>query len=267
MVGQGGLGWILRPWNMPLASLLGIALPFCCTGCAGLWDEVTSRDFRLKEHFKASPPPLEVLQTSTDGDKRSKALAKLKEPQQSGGTSDQQDLVIKVLVDAATNDRQSLCRIRAIECLRNFKDPRAVEGLKEAYYRAGSFNPEIASVIRAQSLEALGITSNPEALELLVKVANEPTVVGAEQDRQMKIADRPAAARALGHFPEGDASNALVNILRQDKDVAIRDVARTSLVKMTGHKAPPDARLWEEYLAKDQAHHDSTWIKLTNFWK
>ena len=158
-----------KPAISRMAGLI-LPLPLMLGGCASFWDEVTSRDFSLKEKFQPAKPPLEVLQTTTDGDKRAKALAQLNEPLRHGGTQEQQDLVVKVLVDAATTDRQSLCRLRAIESMKKFKDPRVVEGLKEAYYRAGSFNPEIASVIRAQSLEALGATGNPEAVELLVKV-------------------------------------------------------------------------------------------------
>lgn len=255
-----------KPAISRMAGLI-LPLPLMLGGCASFWDEVTSRDFSLKEKFQPAKPPLEVLQTTTDGDKRAKALAQLNEPLRHGGTQEQQDLVVKVLVDAATTDRQSLCRLRAIESMKKFKDPRVVEGLKEAYYRAGSFNPEIASVIRAQSLEALGATGNPESVELLVKVANEPAVVGAEQDRQMKIDERTAAARALGNFREGDASVALLNILKADKDVALRDTARSSLQKITGHKAPADARMWEEYLAKDPASRESSWFRLASFWK
>lgn len=251
----------------PMASCVCAVLPMVSCGCAGFWDEVTSRDFSFKEKFQPAKPPLEILQTSTDGDKRAKALAEISEPIKHGGTQEEQDLVVKVLVDAATTDRKPLCRMRAIEGMKKFKDPRVVEGLKEAYYRAGSFNPEIASVIRCQALEALGSTKNPDAVELLVKVANEPAVVGAEQDRQMKIDERTAAARALGNFPEQEAAPALVNILKSDKDVALKDVAKQSLEKITGHKAPADARTWEEYLAKAPAQRESSWFKLMGFWK
>lgn len=264
---QKGRAWMFDSAKPAISRLAGLLLPFCMGGCATFWDDVTSREFSIKDKFQPTKPPIEVLQTSTDGDKRSKALSQLNEPLRHGGNQEQQDLVVKILVDAATTDRQSLCRLRAIESMKKFKDPRVVEGLKEAYYRAGSFNPEIATVIRAQSLESLGVTANPEAIELLVKVANEPAVVGAEQDRQMKIDERTAAARALGNFKEGEASAALVQILKADKDVALRDVARSSLQKMTGHKAPAEAQVWEEYLAKDPASRESSWFRLASFWK
>ena len=126
------------------------------SGCATFWDDVTSREFKFNEMFQPAAPPLQVLETSQDGDKRAKALARLKEPMRHGGTQAEQDTVVKVLVDSATSERQALCRIRALESLRSFHDPRAVEGIKEAYYRAGSFNPDMASVVRIQALEALG---------------------------------------------------------------------------------------------------------------
>lgn len=83
----------------------------------------------------------------------------------------------------------------------------------------------------------------------------------------MKIDERTAAARALGNFPEPEAAPALVNILKSDKDVALKDVAKQSLQKITGHKAPADARVWEEYLAKAPNQRESSWFKLMGFWK
>ena len=98
------------------------------------------------------------------------------------------------------------------------------------------------------------------------------TVAGHDVDLAIAAVDRhagpePAAARALGNFKEGEASAALVQILKADKDVALRDVARSSLQKMTGHKAPAEAQVWEEYLAKDPASRESSWFRLASFWK
>ena len=46
----------------------------------------------------------------------------------------------------------------------------------------------------------------------------------------------------------GRASEALLDVLRREKDVALRDRAAESLQKITGKKLPPDAQAWEAEL-------------------
>jgi hypothetical protein len=224
-----------------------VALAGCGLGGCATWDDVTSRDFSLHAYFH-KPDPLVVLRDSTDGDKRHDALLALREPMQFGGTQEQQEMVVQVLTAAATSDRSALCRQAAIQALRNFKDPRAAEALKEAYYRAGSFNPETATVIRCQALVALGDTGQPTAVETLVKVLREPPVEGAEVDRQQKMDERIAAARALGKFKHYQSTEALVEVLRTEQDVALRDRAHDSLKLATGKDLPPDAQAWADFL-------------------
>ena len=232
-----------------LACLFPLLLPFslCTAGCSNFWDEVTSRDFDVKNLY-SKPNPLVVLKESTDGDKRAAALRSLHEPKQVGGSAAEQDLVVQVLTTAAANERQALCRLAAIHALGGFKDPRAVEALRNAYYNASSFPADTATVIRCQALTALGETGNPAAVELLARVVQEPPVEGAEEDRQQKLDERIAAARALGHFKHYQATGALVRVLRTEKDVALRDRAHESLEVATGKKLPPDARAWEQFL-------------------
>jgi hypothetical protein len=217
-------------------------------GCANFWDEVTSRDFHFKEMFDKKPDPLWVIRNSPDGDKRAKALRALQEPLGHGGSSEEQEVVVPVLLYAAAKDTQPLCRLAAIQSLRKFKDPRAVDGLKEAYYRAGSFNAETANVIRCQALDALGETANPSAVEFLVQVLREPPVEGPDPDRQQKLDERIAAAHALGHFKSYQATESLVGVLRTDHDVALRQRATESLQAATGKDFPPDYRLWSDFL-------------------
>jgi hypothetical protein len=217
-------------------------------GCANFWDEVTSRDFHFKDVFAQRPDPLWVVRNSPDGDKRAKALRALQEPLAHGGTAEQQEVVVQVLLYAAAKDTQPLCRLAAVQSLRTFKDPRAVEGIKDAYYRAGSFNPETANVIRCQALEALGETGSPAAVDLLVQVLREPPVEGPDPDRQQKLDERIAAAHALGHFKSYQATEALVGVLRTDQDVALRQRANESLQAATGKDFPADARVWADFL-------------------
>jgi hypothetical protein len=228
-------------WLLPL-TFLG------SSGCADFWDEVTARDFTLKGYFSAKPDPLVVLRDSTDGNKRAMALAALREPNQFGGTQEQQDVVVKVLISAATQDRQPWCRRAAITSLANFKDPRVADALREAYYSAGSFSPEIATRLRCEALEALGKGGNPAAVDFLVKVLREPPVEGAEQDKQQKTDERISAARALGHFNHYQGAAALVEVLKSEQDVALRESARVSLVAATGKDMPADAKAWDDLL-------------------
>ncbi len=226
-------------------------LPFACLGaggCADFWDEVTAKNFSVKGYFGAKPDPLLVLRDSTDGNQRAKALGSLREPLQFNGTQEQQDVVVKVLVAAAVQDRQPWCRRAAIASLANFKDPRVPDALRDAYYAAGSFNPEIATQLRCQSLEALGSVGNPVSVDFLVKVLREPPVEGAEQDKQQKTDERISAARALAHFNHYQGTSALVDVLRTEQDVSLRESARQSLVAATGRDLPADAKVWDDLL-------------------
>jgi HEAT repeat protein len=236
-----------------IVGLLPFALcPLLC-GCAGFWDEVTSRDFTVQSLFVKSSP-LVVLRDSKDGDKRAKAYAALREPKQNGGTPEEQEMVIQLLSTAAVSERQSLCRVAAIESLGHFKDPRAVEALKTAYERANSFPPDQANRIRCQALTALGETGNPAAVDFLVRVVQQPPIdphKGTEQDKQHVTDERIAAARALGHFSHYQATEALLSVLQKDKDVALRDRAHESLQMATGKKLPADPKAWDEVLHRE----------------
>ena len=218
-------------------------------GCASsLWDEVSSREFSVKTYFEARPDPLVVLRDSHDGDKRAKALRALREPNQSGGSEEEQNVVVDILTTAASSESQPLCRLAAIQSLRSFKDARAVKGLEDAYYHAGRFPPDTATVIRCQALEALGETGNPAAVETLARVLQEPPVDGAEADRQQSLDVRVAAARALGHFKQFQATEALWKVLQGELDVALRDRAAESLQLATGRDFGPDAKKWGDFL-------------------
>jgi HEAT repeat protein len=222
-----------------LALMLG-------SGCAG-WDEFSIREMNF-EVFRDPPEPLVVLRDSKDGTKRRRAIALLHEPLANGGSQEEQDVVVKVLCFTAANDSQAPCRMAAIDVLRKFKDPRAVDGLKEAYYRAGNLTPESATVVRMLALGALGDTRNPAAVDTLVRVLREPPTEGPNVDRQQKLGERIAAARALGKFSQYQATTALAEVLRTEKDVALRARVHESLVSITGRDLPPDAQAWTEFL-------------------
>jgi hypothetical protein len=85
-------------------------------------------------------------------------------------------------------------------------------------------------------------------VELLVQVLREPPVEGPDPDRQQKLDERIAAAHALGHFKNYQATEALVGVLRTDQDVALRQRTNESLQTVTGKDFPADAQVWAEFL-------------------
>jgi len=234
-----------RRWGAGLAGVALTSLGLC--GCAGFWDEVTSNDFDVSDFF-SRPNPLLVLHDSTDGDKRAQALSTLREPKQNGGTDQEQDFVVTLLVTAASNERQPLCRLKAINSLGHFKDPRAVKGLEDAYYKAATFPTDTAATIRCQAITAMGATMNPEAVPILVRFVRQKPVEGTEQEKRQNLDERIAAARALGNFQQYQATEALVAVLQNDKDVALRDCAHDSLKTITGKDLPADGKAWEAFL-------------------
>ena len=190
--------WQNECWQRLLAAAVLACLGI--TGCRGALDDFSFKDFEFRTAF-TKPDPLVVLRDSTDGDKRAWALGVLTEPKLKGGSDKDQDAVVQILSQAAVSENHILCRLAAIQSLSHFKDPRAVEGLKEAYYRASSMTPENATVVRCAALTALGRTGSPAALDLLVKVVGEPPVKGDTVAAQQSLDLRIAAARATRQLP------------------------------------------------------------------
>jgi hypothetical protein len=249
---RGRLRWLLGPLG---AVLLGLS------GCVFI-DDFSLKNFSF-EDFRDPPDPLNTVRNSKDGNLRARALRCLKEPLANGGTKEDQDVIVAVLNYTAGNDTQALCRMAAIDMLRQFHDPRVVDGLKEAYYRAGSFNTEVATVLRCQALQAMGETGQSAVVETLVRVLREPPVEGPDQDRQLKLDERIAAARALSHFKQSQVTEALVDVLRKERDVALRARANESLVVITGRDLPADATIWAQFFAnpdsKEVLAHERLW--------
>lgn len=227
------------------------------SGCAFLDDFSWKRAFRdprgVMEDLRDPADPLEAVRTSKDGNLRARAIRCLKEPTSHGGSQQDQDTYVTVLNYTAANDSQVLCRMAAIDVLRQYRDPRAVDGLKDAYYRAGTFDSYAATVLRQQALAALGETKQAAAVETLVRVLREPPAEGPDVDRQQTIDVRVAAARALGNFPQYQATTALVEVLRKEQDVALRTCAHESLQQATDRELPPDAVVWAEFLNNPSA--------------
>ena len=215
----------------------GAALAVCAGlgGCAGVWDDVTSRDFHFKTMFNR-PDPLTVLRDSTDGDARAKAMAALKEPRRVGGSDADQDEALRILTAAATSDPQPLCRMAAIRTLGGFQDPRAVQVLISAHDSAEQLPVEVSAAIQSQALAALGETRQPAALTFLIRAAGKrPGAEAGDRERQQVRDTRLAAIRALNHYERSsEVAAAMAQMVQSEKDIALRDRARETYVKVTG---------------------------------
>ena len=218
------------------AAALGAGLG----GCASTWDDVTSRDFHVRSLWERKEP-LAVLRDSTDGDERAKALRALKEPRANGGSDVEQEQVVQLLTAAATDDPQPYCRSAPIAALGHFQDPRAAQALITAYETAGRLAPEVAGAVQQQALTALGQTKQSGAVAFLLRQARQPLPAdGSDVDRQQVRDNRLAAVRALrGYEGSAEVAQAMAKLMQADKDVALRDRARETYVKVTGQEPPP----------------------------
>jgi hypothetical protein len=251
-------------------------------GCAQYWDDVTSRPFQFKHIFVSDhPDPMAVLSDSkSNSNQRARALASLKEPKENGGKEEEQKTVLAILGIAATGDEKNVreilgmseagdsikgavdarkdeehyvySRIAAISSLGTFKDDRAVALLAHAYYQGGKLKtPEQRMEVECAALRALGETKNPKAIEPLIvalrqpaseELKNGPIVV--LQNRQVRI----TAARALGNFKEKQATDALLEVLEKEKDIAMLDRAHDALCSATGKNYSNDFSVWDQFL-------------------
>lgn len=244
----------------------GLLLPillgsFALGGCTSFWEEMTRKDIdfgaRCKNLFN-KPNPMLVLRDSHDGDERTKALRALREPAQHGGTRDEQEVVYTILEKAAVSEHSATARMAAVESLSHFKDPRAAAALKAAYYQAYGYRtdageefkypPETVNVLRCKCLTGMGELHNPAVVEHLVAILREPPTKGSDQERQWAMDLRVAAARSLGKYNQPQATEALLEVLKSEKDVALRDRAHESLEAATGKKLPPDYQSWDAAL-------------------
>lgn len=249
-----------------------LALAALTTGvsgcCAAFLDQVTSRDFHVKDLF-THEDPMDVVRSSPDAAKRGRALASLREPLQNKGTQAEQELYMKLLTDAAIRDPEPLCRLGAIRALGNYKDTRALRALEDAYLQKLPFTAELNSRIRQESLASLQATGNPEARHLLIRVARAPSESDEEsfKDRQQSVDERLCAIRGLAKYEQYDSVEALLHVLETEKsDVALRRRAHESLQQVTGKNLPPDADAWREFVQNKKAPEEANAIQRVMFW-
>jgi HEAT repeat protein len=240
--------------------LLALVAP-AMSGCAQFWDDVMYRPFSFKRVFLPDPDPMVVLHESNNPNDRARALQRLKEPKQHGGSDDDQKLVLDILSTAATADVHAYSRVCAIGALSHFKDPRAVQILQASYFAAGKLALESGPLvdkdrrdqqihdIECAALKALGDTKSTDAISVLVLALQQPPTDSKNQlvvlrSRQLRL----TAARALGNFDDKRATAPLLDVLHEEKDVAMLDGARDALCQSTGKSYPADYRVWDDYL-------------------
>jgi len=240
--------------NAPLRSLsVSLAVSsvlLASTGCATFWDEVWSqeRDWRYVTGINR-PDPLVVIRDSTDGYRRAQALGELREPLRSGGNAHDQEVYLNLLGAAAKEEREPLCRLAAIRSLGKFSDPRAARILEDVYQQPKMpFTLENNSLIRKEALVALETTKDPDAWKLLVRVARQPgpTQEANLTDRQQTQDEKIVAIRALANYRQQECVDALVHVMKVEKDIALRDRALASLEETTGKKWPAGRDAWQK---------------------
>ncbi|MCS6978458.1 MAG: HEAT repeat domain-containing protein [Gemmatales bacterium] len=220
------------------AACLGLALGGCSTFIdditavspeGGFWNNMKYRQQLLLDRRD----PMEVLATSRDGDLRARAYRRLK----TTGSPEEQAKLIQMLAEAAKSEKDLVSRLAAVEKLGEFKDPQAFQALQEAFYAPANAQAR-DPVVRIAAVQGMAKTGNAAAVPILSEV------VLRDPSRDVRL----AAADGLGRFQSADAANALVKVLKEERDIALRHKANESLRQMTGKQLPPQADQWEAYL-------------------
>lgn len=247
-------------------ALLGGLLLFC-TGCSHFGEDLFARnergewyDFAYKMNlaWNQGGAPLEVLSKSTDGDLRRRAILRMTEP----GDAKTRSEYINILATAAKNERDEVCRLAAVQQLATYKDEQVAPVLIEAYQHPNN-NTAANGMIRIAALDGMSKYKAPEAMEQLV----------AALETKNNDSERSIAARGLKNYPNYRAAEALLNSMKQERNVAVRTEAHQSLVKMTGRDLPNRPEVWEQAFhdaaAKREplAKPENSLLKLVNFWE
>ena len=247
--------WSARAGRLVLA-LAGLALP----GCAQLWDDLTAHSpeggfvndmrYRCRLLFTRPDPFTVLAENKTDGDLRARAYRALPEPREHGGTEEEQTLVLKLLAAGAREEKDTICRLAAIERLGTFKDPRVTQLLLEDSAAGPSPLYDKSPVVRMAVLKLLAARGEPAAVDKLAEaLARDP-------DPDVRI----TAAKGLGHFQTDRATAALVQALKEQEQKSVRErhgalqhEVGLALRRITGKELPAESAAWEDYLRNTPA--------------
>lgn len=254
-----------RRWGRRLALLaLGAGL---LPGCATFFDDIRARSpepglwnnitFRTKLAFNMYEP-MEVLASNDDGDMRRRAYLRLKEPKVG---SEEYETVLGVLRKAASQERDMVVRMAAVTRLSQFEDPRATQILVEAW-QAPANSGEGAVPVRMAVVKALGQRGDEAGLQVIA------TAMQKDQPADLRL----TAADALGGFKEVQAAGSLIQVLREERDISLKNRAHRSLQKMTGKSnVPMQAEAWETAVrgsttGKQLTKETNPTLMLANWW-
>jgi HEAT repeat protein len=243
--------------------------------------------FNTTYHLWHPEDPMVILRASPprEGDERARAMHRLKEPLANQLTQQDQDEMVDLLARTATKDPSPVLRLAAIDALGRFEDARASGILMIAYQKAHGradgtpdpvkaesaiqlagvnartpsrlsqtpltgptgYSPETVEAIRCQSLESLGRTNRPEAVQFLAAVAagsSRQSAPEGSDDRDVRL----AAVRGLAKCRQEESVVALAQVLAAEKgrDTALSGRAHDGLVRLTGKRLPPDPKKWND---------------------
>ncbi|HMP02203.1 MAG TPA: HEAT repeat domain-containing protein [Gemmatales bacterium] len=258
--------------HWPCRLLLAVCLLPGMAGCGHLWEDVTSRSnepgvwanmsYRWDLVFNR-PEPLEVLASSHDGDMRRRALVTL-DTKGSWWKKEDPEVLMRVLTTSAAQERDPINRALAIERLVELDDPRVPRMLIDFY--GAEINADARGLpVRIAAVRGMGQVKDSVTIE---------TLTGIVHNRELPTDLRLAAADSLGNHENHDAAGALVKVLRDDRDVAIKYRAHQSLQKMSGRKdIPARADAWEEAFREAAAtgqpmrQEPNPMLKLVTWWR
>lgn len=259
--------------------LFSTVVSFGLVGCASTWDRVSSKSFRDAPitAMTKNDEPMHTLVTKKDGNSRTEAMRKLKEPIANGQSEQVQSEALQILADEATGSPSPIVRTAAIDALGRFRDPRAVNILIAAYHKADGhsndpgpngelvqtgavadesfrnpssllgpigFEPAFITTLRSRVATALANTSQPEAIRFLAKVAQTRPATAVEDPSERDV--RAAAVRSLGSIRTKESVAVLADVLKAEngRDVVIAGHAVDGLKRLTGKNYAAEPEKW-----------------------
>lgn len=226
-------------------TLAHVSLGLILAGCASSKTAVAGKPasssgfaswFKAPSSGKAPKPPkiksaeqaIVVLQESKDADYRVQAYHKLNKADRLS-VADRAEAQ-RLLLEGSQNETTPLARTAAIQSLKAFNGPEALDALRES---ANDRNP----LVRAEACKALGELKDPGSMEMMGRLAINDTSIDV----------RHRAAEALVAMNDPQANTYLSQCLL-DQDYAIVNIAAKGLRENTKQDLGTSPEAWAHYL-------------------